>query len=76
MGFTSKQPGRKKERCLQTLTYEKFMFETNTVTSHVEQEGWVPMGMENQERQECDFGREAVQTYRKSLEAHKAALKS
>lgn len=52
------------------------MFETNTVTSHVEQEGWVSMGMENQERQECDFGRGAGQTYRNSLEAHKAALKS
>lgn len=34
------------------------MFKTITVTSHVEKEGWVTMGMmEKQERQECDFWR-------------------
>lgn len=35
---------------LQNQTYEKLMFKTNSVTSYVKQEDWVPVGMENQER--------------------------
>jgi len=49
---------------------------TNSVTSYVKQEGWMAVGMENQERSECEFGRAPVQIYRKSLKAHKAALKN
>lgn len=63
VGFTSnasKQPGRnkkkKKKRCLQTLTYEILTFKTNTVTSHVEQEGWVPMGMETRKDKSVILG--------------------
>lgn len=65
-----------KRMYLQNVTYEKLMLKTNTVISHVKQEDWVPIGMENQERKECEFVRVPIQIYRKSLEAHTAAFKN